>query len=63
MKKVTIDLALKAIENKFFGLADILNVDNESFLDIILKDVRTSNYYEVFSNSDYTNLKIRQIHF
>lgn len=60
-RKVTIDTALQAIHRKFSNLADILCIEDEGIIDIILKDLYTSNVYEVYSNPEHTKLQIRQL--
>lgn len=62
-RKVTISTALEAIQRKFSNLADILSVEDDNIIDIILKDLYTNKYFEVFSNSERTTLKIKQIIF
>ncbi len=60
-RKVTVDTALAAIQRKFSNLADILSIEDESIIDIILKDLYTDKYYEVYSNNEHTKLQIRQL--
>lgn len=60
-RKVTVDTALEAIHRKFSNLADILSIEDESIIDIILKDLYTNQYYEVYSNHEHTKLQIRQL--
>ena len=62
-RKVTVDTALAAIQRKFSNLADILSIEDESIIDIILKDLYSNKYFEVFSNREHTNLQIKQIIF
>lgn len=62
-RKVTISTALEAIQRKFSGLADILSIEDDNIIDIILKDLYTNKYFEVFSNSERTKLQIKQIIF
>jgi len=63
MRKVTIDTAIAAIQKKFHGLASILHIEADGTLDIICKDIRTGNWYEVFSNAEWTKLSISRIKF
>ena len=60
-RKVTVETALAAIQRKFSNLADILSIEDESIIDIILKDLYTDKYYEVYSNNEHTKLQIRQL--
>lgn len=60
-RKVTIETALQAIQRKFSDLADILSIEDEGIIDIILKDLYTNNFYEVYSNREHTKLQIRQL--
>ena len=62
-RKVTVDTALEAIQRKFSNLADILSIEDESIIDIILKDLYSNKYFEVFSNREHTKLQIKQIIF
>ncbi|MBQ2970670.1 MAG: hypothetical protein IJE15_09845 [Bacteroidaceae bacterium] len=62
-RKVTVDTALEAIHRKFSNLADILSIEDESIIDIILKDLYSNKYFEVFSNREHTKLQIKQIIF
>lgn len=62
-RKVTVDTALAAIQRKFSNLADILSIEDESIIDIILKDLYSNKYFEVFSNREHTKLQIKQIIF
>ena len=62
-RKVTVDTALAAIQCKFSNLADILSIEDESIIDIILKDLYSNKYFEVFSNREHTKLQIKQIIF
>lgn len=62
-RKVTVDTALAAIQRKFSNLADILSIEDESIIDIILKDLYSNTYFEVFSNREHTKLQIKQIIF
>lgn len=62
-RKVTVDTALAAIQRKFSNLADILSIEDESIIDIILKDLYSNQYFEVFSNREHTKLQIKQIIF
>lgn len=60
-RKVTVAAALEAIRRKFSDLADILSIEDEGIIDIILKDLYTNNFYEVYSNREHTKLQIRQL--
>lgn len=60
-RKVTVDTALAAIQRKFSNLADILSIEDESIIDIILKDLYTNQFYEVYSNHEHTKLQIRPL--
>lgn len=62
-RKVTVDTAQEAIQRKFSNLADILSIEDESIIDIILKDLYSNKYFEVFSNREHTKLQIKQIIF
>lgn len=62
-RKVTISSAIEAIQRKFANLADIISVEDESIIDIVLKDLYTNKYFEVFSNCERTKLQIKQIIF
>ena len=62
-RKVTISSAIEAIQRKFSNLADIISIEDESIIDIVLKDLYSNKYFEVFSNSERTTLKIKQIIF
>ena len=44
-RKVTVDTALAAIQRKFSNLADILSIEDESIIDIILKDLYSNKYF------------------
>ena len=62
-RKVTISSAIEAIQRKFANLADIICIEDESIIDIVLKDLYTNKYFEVFSNCERTKLQIKQIIF
>lgn len=62
-RKVTVDTALAAIQRRFSNLADILSIEDENIIDIILKDLYSDKYFEVFSNREHTKLQIKQIIF
>ena len=62
-RKVTVETAIEAIQRKFANLADILSVEDGNIIDIVLKDLYTNKYFEVFSNREHTKLQIRQINF
>lgn len=61
MRQVTLDLAIKAIEKRFCGLAEIMNVEDSETLNIYCVDVLSGDWYEVFSNEERTSLKISKI--
>lgn len=63
VRKVTVETAIEAIQRKFSHLADILSIEDGSIIDIVLKDLYTNKYFEVFSNREHTKLQIRQINF
>ena len=60
-RKVTVATAIQAIQRKFSGLADILSIEDENIIDIILKDLYTNQFYEVYSNHEHTKLQIRPL--
>ena len=60
-RKVTLSIALEAIQRRFSQLAEIISIEDESIIDIILKDLYTDKYYEVYSNNEHTKLQIRQL--
>ena len=62
-RKVTVAAAIEAVQRKFANLADILSVEDGNIIDIVLKDLYTNKYFEVFSNREHTKLQIRQINF
>ena len=62
-RKVTVATAIEAVQRKFANLADILSVEDGNIIDIVLKDLYTNKYFEVFSNREHTKLQIRQINF
>lgn len=61
MNKVTIEKAIAAIQKKFDGNANILDLAAGQILDIICVDKRTKEYYEIYSNEDWTELKIERV--
>lgn len=61
MNILTIDKAIAAIQKKFDGNANILDLASDTILDIICVDKRTQEYYEVYSNEDWTTLKIERV--
>lgn len=61
MKKITIDMALAAIQKNFYGLASILNIDSDGILDIICTDLHTGDWYEVFTDENWSRLNFRRI--
>lgn len=63
MKQVTVNAAIEAIQKRFCGLAEIVNVETSHILDIICKDIYSDKWYEVYSNEEWTILKIKQIIF
>ena len=61
MRKLTIEAAIKAVENKFQEFTAILDVDTTTIIDIIVKDLSSNKFYEVYSDEDWTKLKIVKI--
>lgn len=61
MNSLTIYKAIAAIQKKFDGNANILNLNSDTILDIICVDKRTQQYYEVYSNENWTTLKIERL--
>lgn len=62
-RTVTVNAALEAIQRKFANLAEIISVEDENFIDIIIKDLYSNKYFEIFSNREHTKLQIKQITF
>lgn len=54
-------MALAAIQKKFYGLASILNIDSDGILDIICTDLHTGDWYEVFTDENWSRLNFRRI--
>ena len=60
-RKVTLSIALEAIQRRFSQLAEIISIEDENIIDIIIKDLYSNKYFEIFSNTAHTSLKIKQI--
>lgn len=62
-RKVSVNAAIEAIQRRFANLAEILSVEDDHIIDIIIKDLYSNKYFEVFSNCEHTKLQIKQIIF
>lgn len=60
-RKVTLSIALEAIQRRFSQLAEIISLEDENIIDIIIKDLYSNKYFEIFSDTAHTSLKIKQI--
>ena len=58
-----IERALKAIQKRFSNLAQIINIDVDNILSVVLYDLYTKKYYEVYSNEAWNTLHVKPIKF
>ena len=58
MQIYTVETAIEFVHNKFHEFTAILDVELTDKIDIICKDLATNRYYEVYSNEDFTKLRM-----